>query len=51
MRHSKLAYQTEQLLKKNFFDFILSSKSDEMTAKRSLFMPHFQAAYQTEQLL
>ena len=32
MLHSQMAYQTEQLLKKNFFDLMLSSKIDEMTA-------------------
>ena len=32
MRHSQIAYQNEQLLKKKFFDMILSLESDEMTA-------------------
>ena len=30
---------------------MLSSESEEMTPKLSLFMPHSQKAYQTEQLL
>ena len=32
MTHSKTAYHTEQILKKKFFDLMLSLESDEMTA-------------------
>ena len=32
MRHSQMAYQTEQLLQKKFFDLIFSLESDKMTA-------------------
>ena len=32
MRHSQIAYQTEQVLLKKFFDLMFSLESDEMTA-------------------
>ena len=32
MRHSQIAYQTEELLKKTFFYLMLNLESDEMTA-------------------
>ena len=34
MRHSQIAYQTEQILLKKFFDLMFSLKSDKMTAFR-----------------
>ena len=32
MKHSQIVHQTEQLLKKNYFDSMVSLESDEMTA-------------------
>ena len=32
MRHSQIAYQSDQLLQKKIFDLMLSWESDEMTA-------------------
>ena len=32
MKHSQIAYQTEQFLYKNSFDLMISLESDEMTA-------------------
>ena len=58
MWHSQMANQTGQLLKKIFFlIWCLVQKvtkwllCDQMTAKLSLFMPYFQEAHQTKQLL
>ena len=57
MKYSQLVHQTEQLLKKNYFDSMLSLESDEMTALWSNdslafpFLGHSQLVYQTEQLL
>ena len=57
MWDSQIAYQTEQLLQKNFLDTIFSLESDKMTAlwpNDSLTVTCMwlsQKAYQTEQLL